>query len=262
MQPDRTDHAALPALAILLGLGATLLAFALVPAGAAAADRPAERPYLGWSSWSLAATTRPGYGKGWLTAAHVLEQSEAMAARLGAHGYRRINVDAGWRGGWDESGRPTPDARRFPDGMRAVADRVHARGQEFGIYYVPGIDDDLLALNPPILGTTYRIRDIVRRPGRPAHGWGGGHAIDFAHPGARPYIRSIADQFAAWGVDFLKFDGVTPGSDHRDLAIDGRDDVAAWDEALRRTGRPSGPTWAGAAGASRRRRGRGTARAG
>ena len=219
-------------------LWTTLIASVALASSAWAAGHPAGRPYRGWSSWSLTSTNFPGYGKTWLTAEHVEAQSVAMAARLQDHGYTYINVDADWRGGWDEFGRPTAEIRRFPGGLRAVADRVHARGQKLGIYYVPGIDDDLLKLDRPIKGTAFTIKDIVRRPRKAAHGWGGGNAIDFSRPGANEYIRSIADLFAEWGVDFLKFDGVTPGSDHRDMAIDGRDDVAAWDEAIARTGRP------------------------
>ncbi|BCM93998.1 alpha-galactosidase A [Abditibacteriota bacterium] len=208
-----------------------------------AADNFKDKPYLGWSSWSLQATKYPGYGgeiseQTWLSAQHIKEQSDAMAARLQAHGYTYINIDSGWGNGWDEFGRPTANAQRFPGGIREVADYVHAKGQKLGIYYIPGISDDLLTLNPPIKGTAYHIRDIVFSPRRHANGWGGGNAIDFSKPGAQEYIQSIADQFAAWGIDFLKFDGITPGSDQRDPTIDARPDVAAWDRALKKTGRP------------------------
>lgn len=197
------------------------------------------KPYLGWSSWSLQATKYPGYGgQAWLTAQHVKEQSDAMAAKLQKHGYIYINMDSGWRGGWDEFGRPAPDAKKFPQGIRGIADYVHAKRQKLGIYYVPGIDDDLLALNPPIKGSALHIRDIVFTPRKIANGWGGGHAIDYSKPGAQEYIQSIADLFASWKIDFLKFDGVTPGSDHYDLTIDARPDVEAWGKALRKTKRP------------------------
>ncbi|MFC4808905.1 X2-like carbohydrate binding domain-containing protein [Paenibacillus sp. GCM10023250] len=47
-------------------------------------------------------------------------------------------------------------------------------------------------------------------------------------------MDSIADEIASWGVDFVKFDSVTPGSGHNDTSIDARDDVKAWSEALSR----------------------------
>ena len=205
----------------------------------AAPNDVGEKPYLGWSSWSLEATKYPGYdGQNWLTSQHVQQQSDAMARTLQAHGYNYINIDSGWRGGWDEFGRPTANTKRFPDGMAAIGEYLHARNQKFGIYYVPGIDDDLLQKNPPIKGTNLHIRDIVFTPQRIANAWGGGHAIDFSKPGAQEYIQSIADLFAAWKIDFLKFDGVTPGSEHYDLKIDARPVVAAWSRALKQTRRP------------------------
>jgi hypothetical protein len=218
---------------------ALLLTVVLAPKTEGAAKTLGKKPYLGWSSWSLEATRYPGYGgQAWLTAEHIKQQSDAMAAKLQKHGYTYINVDSGWRGGWDSFGRPTPDARKFPKGIHNLANYVHAKGQKLGIYYIPGIDDDLLALNPPIKGTSFHVRDIVYIPRKIANGWGGGNAIDYSKPGAHEYIRSIADLFASWKVDFLKLDGVTPGSDHYDLTIDARPDVAAWFEALEKTGRP------------------------
>ena len=98
--------------------------------------------------------------------------------------------------------------------------------------------EDVYKANPPILGTNRHIQDIVARPLTPATGWGFGYKIDYARPGAQEYVNSVADLFAAWGVDFLKLDGVTPGSDRADLTIDARPDVAAWASALKRTGRP------------------------
>jgi hypothetical protein len=219
-------------------LALSLAGFASL-SGRAAENGLGRKPYLGWSSWSLEATKYPGYGGfEWLTADRIKRQSDAMAARLQKHGYVYVNVDSGWRGGWDEYGRPTPDARRFPKGIRDLADYVHAKGQKLGIYYVPGIDDDLLKANPLIQGTARHIRDIVFTPRKIANGWGGGNAIDYSKPGAREYIQSLANLFASWKIDFLKFDGVTPGSDQNNPAIDARPDVAAWGDALHKTGRP------------------------
>ena len=53
--------------------------------------------------------------------------------------------------------------------------------------------------------------------------------IDFSKPGAQAFINSWADEFASWGVDLLKLDGVGPS----DTA-----DIQAWSTALKQTGRP------------------------
>jgi hypothetical protein len=44
--------------------------------------------------------------------------------------------------------------------------------------------------------------------------------------------------FASWGIDFIKLDGVTPGSYHDDLSIDNRAEVEAWSKAIAQSGRP------------------------
>jgi alpha-galactosidase len=54
--------------------------------------------------------------------------------------------------------------------------------------------------------------------------------IDYTKPGAQAFINSWADEFASWGVDYVKLDGV--GS--FDIP-----DVKAWSDALRQTGRPT-----------------------
>lgn len=40
------------------------------------------------------------------------------------------------------------------------------------------------------------------------------------------------------GIDFIKLDGVTPGSYHDDLSIDNRAEVEAWSKAIAQSGRP------------------------
>ena len=67
-----------------------------------------------------------------------------------------------------------------------------------------------------------------------ADAWDIGIKIDFSNPCAQSYVDSIADLYASWGVDFLKFDSVTPGSGFTDGSLDARDDVAAWSQALER----------------------------
>ena len=224
----------------LIALLALALGLLAAPRGSGApGDGPGQRPYLGWSSWSLEATKHPGYGgMDWLTAANVEAQSDSLHKTLQAHGYTYVNMDSGWKGGYDGYGKPTADPKKFPAGIAEVAQYVHRNGQKLGIYWIPGVMEDVYKANPPILLSDRHIQDIVVKPLRPATGWGFGYKIDFAKPGAQAYINSIADQFAAWGVDFLKLDGVTPGSDHTDLTIDARRDVAAWSAALKQTGRP------------------------
>lgn len=199
----------------------------------------AQKPYLGWSSFSQQ-TIEPDF----LTQANMIRQSDALkSSGLQDHGYTYINLDSGWQGSFDANGRPTPNLSIFPE-IKAMIDHIHANGQKAGIYWIPGVEEPAVQANSPILGTPYHIQDILAVPHRAGNAFGGPgtspyhYKIDFSRPGAQEYMDSVVALFASWGVDFIKLDGVTPGSYSDDLSIDNRDDVAAWSRAIQRSGRP------------------------
>lgn len=204
-----------------------------------------QTPYMGWSSWSLESTNASGYGTSWLTEANVKTQADALHQKLQGSGYQYINIDAGWwmdyswNPTFDSFGRPAPFPGRFPDGIAAVADYVHHYGLKLGIYYGAGLDFAAYNNNYPIYGTNCHTQDIAVQPLTKTNGWQGAYAIDYNKPCAQAYINSIANQFASWGVDFMKLDGVTPGSFNNGASsTDNRSDVQAWSQALFQTGRP------------------------
>jgi len=125
-----------------------------------------------------------------------------------------------------------------------LVDHIHQNGQKAGIYWIPGVEYPAVAANSPILGTTYRIQDILTVPYTAGNAFGGPgtspyhYKIDFTKPGAQEYMNSVVALFASWGIDFIKLDGVTPGSDSYDLSIDNRADVQAWSAAIAASGRP------------------------
>lgn len=49
-------------------------------------------------------------------------------------GYTYINVDDGFFGYRDEQGNLCTHPKRFPNGMKAVADYIHSKGLKAGIY--------------------------------------------------------------------------------------------------------------------------------
>ncbi len=160
-----------------------------------------------------------------------------MHEKLQPSGYEYINIDAAWNGGIDEYGRPVPSETLYPDGLQEVIDHIHANGQKVGLYAIPGISPQVYEADLPIYGAPdCSTGDIVKQPIQKADYWGIGYRIDFSNPCAQAYVDSIADIFGEWGVDFLKFDSVTPGSGIGDLSLDARDDVAAWSQALARNG--------------------------
>ena len=230
---DRSRRPAFRRLAIACALSLA------APCALAQVNGVAQKPYLGWSSFSQQ-TIEPDF----LTQANTIRQSDALkSSGLQDHGYTYINLDSGWQGSFDANGRPTPNLAIFPD-IKAMIDHIHANGQKAGIYWIPGVEEPAVQANSPILGTSYHIQDILAVPHRAGNAFGGPgtspyhYKIDFSKPGAQEYMDSVVALFASWGVDFIKLDGVTPGSYSDDLSIDNRDDVAAWSKAIQRSGRP------------------------
>jgi hypothetical protein len=198
-----------------------------------------QKPYLGWSTFS-----EQTINGSFLTQANITAQSDALASSgIQAHGFRYINIDSGWMGSFDGNGRPIPSTTTFPD-IKALIDHIHQNGQKAGIYWIPGVEQPAVQANYPILGTQYHIQDILTVPYTAGNAFGGPgtspyhYKIDFTKPGAQDYMNSVVALFASWGVDFIKLDGVTPGSYSDGLAIDNRLDVAAWSKAIAASGRP------------------------
>lgn len=198
-----------------------------------------ERPYLGWSTFS-----EQTINSAFLTQANVATQSDALASSgLQQHGFKYINIDSGWQGSFDANGRPIPNTTTFPD-IKALVAHIHQNGQKAGIYWIPGVEYPAVVANSPILGTPYHIQDILVVPYTAGNAFGASgtspyhYKIDFTKPGAQEYMNSVVALFSSWGIDFIKLDGVTPGSDSYSTAIDNRADVAAWSKAIALTGRP------------------------
>ena len=90
----------------------------------AVADNP---PLMGWSSWNT-------YGFQ-INDSVIKAQADAMVT-LGFKdcGYNHINIDDGFFGGRDESGKLLIHPTRFPNGLRPLVDYIHAKGLKAGIY--------------------------------------------------------------------------------------------------------------------------------
>jgi alpha-galactosidase len=189
-------------------------------------------PFMGWSTWSYVGKNP--------TEANVEAQARVEASKLKQYGYNYVLLDD-----WyylnpattvDQYGRWAIDTSKFPHGIAAVASYVHSLGLKFGFYVTPGIPVAAVNKNTPIEGTSYHAKDIADTSKHEIN-YNFGHGtkttvmyyINYSKPGAQAYINSWANQYASWGVDFLKIDGV--GS--FDIP-----DVLAWDTALKQSGRP------------------------
>ncbi|MEV1081868.1 CBM35 domain-containing protein [Streptomyces sp. NPDC050211] len=232
-------------LALTAGLATTAPA-----ARAETAATLADKPYMGWTSWSMQSSKYPGLNpKGdysYLTEANVIKQTDAMAKKLKSSGYEYINIDAGWWRDWswkprfDGYARQQADPERFPSGMKAVADRIHAQGLKAGIYLPVGLEKEAYndGKSPIWNAEGCTTADIVHDDLRTTNGWDSAYKLDFTNPCAQKYIDSQAQLFADWGYDFLKLDGVGPGSFKSGGNYNNVPDVAAWHKAIATAGRP------------------------
>jgi hypothetical protein len=225
---------------LMAGLAAvTTMAAMLVALGTPAAQAEdngvGRTPALGWSSWSFIRHNP--------TAQNIEATADAMKnSGLAAVGYKYVNIDDFWyvcpgsQGpNVDQYGRWVTDTTKFPagpdgeNGIQVVADYVHSKGLRFGLYVTPGISHQAVVQNTAIEGTPYHADDIATTAAEKNYNCKGMVGIDYTKPGAQAFVDSWAKQFAGWGVDYVKIDGVGTS----DIP-----DIQAWSDALKNTGRP------------------------
>lgn len=98
---------------------------ASMPVGVSA--QSVETPTMGWSSWNT-------YGFQ-ISESIIKKQAKAMVDKgFDKVGYQYINIDDGYFGGRDASGKLKIHPTRFPNGMKPVVDYIHSLGLKAGIY--------------------------------------------------------------------------------------------------------------------------------
>ncbi len=97
------------------------------------------------------------------------------------------------------------DAKKFPGGMKVVADQIHAKGMKAGLWLAPfGAQyvSEVAKSHPDWI-----IRYPNGKPVRCGLNWGGFYALDIENPEAREYIRHFFDVILNdWGYDLVKLD--------------------------------------------------------
>ena len=108
------------------GAIAALIAAATTVAGLD--DGVALTPAMGWNTWNTYA--------GQISESIILGNARAIKdSGLAAAGYQYVVIDDAWQGsGRDSSGRLIANPQRFPKGMKALTDEIHALGLKAGIY--------------------------------------------------------------------------------------------------------------------------------
>ena len=167
-------------------------------------DRIGLTPPLGWNSWNC-------WG-GAVSQEKVLGSARAMVEKgLRGHGWMYVNVDDGWqgiRGG--EFNAIQPNAK-FPD-MKALGGQIHALGLKFGLYSTPwrGSYEGHVGSSADNEDGTY---DWVKagdhnefyRVGKDEPTRTKMRRANYTF-GKVSFAEEDAAQWAAWGVDYLKYD--------------------------------------------------------
>lgn len=112
----------------------------------------AAPPMMGWASWN---TYRVN-----ISDKLIMHQADLMKELgLDALGYTFVNIDDGWFGGRDESGKLKTHSERFLEGLKCVTDHIHSLGLKAGIYSDGGentcgsyYDDDKMGIGVGLLG--------------------------------------------------------------------------------------------------------------
>ncbi len=157
-------------------------------------------PPLGWNSWNV-------WGNS-VTQEQVLASARAMVeSGLADCGWSYINIDDGWQGVRGGSYNAIQPNKKFPD-MKGLADEIHALGLHFGIYSGPWVgtyaghigsscdnaDGSYEYIRQGLCDDVYKLdRSKVQRS-------------SVRHFGKYSFVEADVKQWAAWGVDYLKYD--------------------------------------------------------
>lgn len=157
-------------------------------------------PLMGWSSWNTYHVN--------INEELIKKQADALVTHgLKDVGYLYINVDDGFFGWRDETGKMHAHPERFPNGMRPISDYIHSLGLKAGIYSDAGdntcgsiYDDDANGVGSGLYGHEQQDMDL--------------------------YLKE-------WNYDFIKIDYCGG----RELGLDEEKRYTTICEAIKNTGR-------------------------
>ncbi len=201
-------------------------------------------PPMGWNSWDCFGWT--------VTEAQVKANADFMAKNLKHLGYNYIVIDATWYGDKDASdfeafvqetipskpnysidnyGRLQPDTVKFPSakggkGFKPLADYVHSLGLKLGLHMMRGVPWKATTENRKVMGTDISFTSLAQ-PDSGCVWYDGFYGLDWKKEGAQAYYNSVYQQYADWGIDYIKADDMTTIPD-----------VEGVSKAIRKTKRP------------------------
>jgi hypothetical protein len=199
-------------------------------------------PPMGWNSWDGFATTVTEeqtraqaefmaanlHRHGWEYVVVDIQWYEPLA---NGFDYRK-----GAKLEMDQWGRLVPAPNKFPSaangqGFKPLADYVHSLGLKFGVHLMRGIPRQAVDAKMPIKLSASKGGDTSASPSPAGSAtqaspasytaadiadikstcpWNGDmYGVDMSKPGAQEYYNSVFDQFASWGLDFIKVDDLS-----------------------------------------------------
>jgi MYXO-CTERM domain-containing protein len=194
------------------GLGSDTRALRIV-----VGDTIALTPPMGWNSYDSFDDS--------VTEAEMIAQATWLRDHLLPYGWDTAVVDFRWYDPnaqasdqnqaainttlvTDANGRMQPATNRFPSavggvGFKPLADMIHGMGLKFGIHIMRGIPRKSVQANTPIAGSTFTAQNAAVTTSIAA--W---NSDMYGVTGAagQAWYNSIFQQYAAWGVDFVKVD--------------------------------------------------------
>jgi alpha-galactosidase len=150
-------------------------------------------PPMGWNSWNCWGSK--------VDAEKVLKSARGLVASgLINHGWTYMNIDDAWQGKRGGPFHAIQGNEKFPD-MKGLCDTVHQMGLKIGIYSTPWVTSYATYIG----GSAENPEGTWSSPTIPKRGNVNKKILPWAI-GKYHFATNDAKQWAAWGIDYLKYD--------------------------------------------------------
>ena len=150
-------------------------------------DTIALTPPIGWNGWNSWARN--------IDQEKVIASADAMVKMgLSQHGWTYINIDDAWQGQRGGQFNAIQANEKFPK-FKEMVDYVHGLGLKVGVYSTPMITSYAGYIGGSSDFENGKITDSIKNNKRA-----------FRYVGKYRFEQNDAQQMAAWGIDYLKYD--------------------------------------------------------
>lgn len=204
-------------------------------------------PPMGWNSYDAFGAS--------VTEADMIEQAKAVRSSLQPFGWNMVVIDYRWYEPGlplDANGRYLPATSKYPsatgsNGLKPLADQIHALGLSFGIHIMRGVPRKSFDADSPIANSEYTTKDAGNSSDAcpwDQHMWG----VRGETAAGQAWYDALLAQYASWGIDFIKIDDML----NNDTKTYHQAEADAIRKAANKTGRsiilsfspgPNDPSW-------------------